>query len=230
MLFSAAVYGSAVVFAAGFFSATALMARPATQVLASADISDLWTASPTPVARGAEGLERIAALTFPKPAAAASRPASDAMSFDLQTSASADMASAGIDTNATGAIAPDAPQAGEGMALSAEHLAWCERRYRSYSPDDNSYRSYSGSRRSCLSPFMQQAASEQDVMASDQMTDGVIAVTMTDASQGAMAASDLPSDLSGDHIRRCSARYASYRAIDNTYRSYEGDRRACILD
>ncbi len=35
------------------------------------------------------------------------------------------------------------------------HMEWCASRYRSYRAEDNSYRSYSGERRSCASPYEQ---------------------------------------------------------------------------
>ncbi|TIO00549.1 MAG: BA14K family protein, partial [Mesorhizobium sp.] len=37
--------------------------------------------------------------------------------------------------------------------LPAAHLEWCAHRYRSYRPQENSYRSYSGEIRPCISPY-----------------------------------------------------------------------------
>ncbi|MFP5077879.1 BA14K family protein [Rhizobium sp. YIM 134829] len=225
---SAAIYTSAAVFAAGFFSATALMARPATQVLASADISDLWTSSPKVVEPGAQKLERVAALTFPKPTPVEETSGQDS----LLTEADAPLGSdPGIDREATGAIAPNGPDSnadyGQQPMLNPDHLAWCERRYRSYDPSDNSYRSYSGSRRSCVSPFQQQADSGPLPAASDEGGE-VMAINMSDGSEADGFVGDIgPSD---DHIRRCSARYASYRVEDNSYRAFSGERRPCQLD
>src|SRR5690606_17678490 len=39
------------------------------------------------------------------------------------------------------------------VSLSREHVAWCSKRYRSYRPETNSYRSYSGRSRECVSPY-----------------------------------------------------------------------------
>lgn len=40
-----------------------------------------------------------------------------------------------------------------GYALSAEHVGWCQNRWRSYRISDNSYQPYNGPRRICTSPF-----------------------------------------------------------------------------
>jgi BA14K-like protein len=37
---------------------------------------------------------------------------------------------------------------------SSAHVAWCERRYRSYRVYDNTYQPYHGPRRECISPYM----------------------------------------------------------------------------
>ncbi|MBY5698990.1 BA14K family protein [Rhizobium leguminosarum] len=84
--------------------------------------------------------------------------------------------------------------------LSAEHLAWCAQRYRSFDPATNSYRSYSGGTRECSSPF-QKIVAEAD--------EGV--ATKVNAQAAA----------------RCAARYRSYRPEDNTYQPWEGPRRSC---
>lgn len=39
-------------------------------------------------------------------------------------------------------------------ALPTAHFAWCQARYRSYRPGDNSFQPFEGPRRACLSPFM----------------------------------------------------------------------------
>lgn len=38
-------------------------------------------------------------------------------------------------------------------SMAPAHVEWCSARYRSYDPTSDSYRSFSGSRRSCVSPF-----------------------------------------------------------------------------
>lgn len=37
--------------------------------------------------------------------------------------------------------------------LNPKHYAWCEQRYRSYRPSDNSFQPYHGPREQCLSPY-----------------------------------------------------------------------------
>ncbi|MBS8260119.1 BA14K family protein [Roseibium polysiphoniae] len=37
--------------------------------------------------------------------------------------------------------------------FTAEHYAWCARKYRSYRTSDNSFQPYNGPRRQCVSPF-----------------------------------------------------------------------------
>lgn len=226
MWVSAAIYTSAAVFAAGFFTATVLMARPATQVLASADISDLWTTSPKVVEPGAQHLDRVAALSFPKPQPVAESASIDSLSIDVSTPTETEP---GIDRNSTGSIEPDNGASADRPALSPEHLAWCERRYRSYDPQDNSYRSYSGSRRTCQSPFLDQATAETGLSDGASETGDVMTISMS-GETGGMEPQMGGSSLSDDHIRRCSARYASYDPADNSYRAFSGDRRPCLID
>ena len=62
-----------------------------------------------------------------------------------------------VDMITTGAL-PDqksetAPEPAPDEAATMAHVQWCSERYRSYRPEDNSYRSYSGSQRGCVSPF-----------------------------------------------------------------------------
>jgi hypothetical protein len=46
-------------------------------------------------------------------------------------------------------VAPEVPAYG----LSAEHVEWCQNRWRSYRLPDNSYQPYHGPRRVCVSPY-----------------------------------------------------------------------------
>ncbi|MBX5132743.1 BA14K family protein [Rhizobium lentis] len=86
--------------------------------------------------------------------------------------------------------------------FTAEHLAWCAQRYRSFDPATNSYRSYSGRTRECSSPF------QQDIAESHEGGGPKV---------NAQAAA------------RCAARYRSYRPEDNTYQPWEGPRRSCDM-
>lgn len=94
-------------------------------------------------------------------------------------------------------------------ALSSSHMNWCTERYRSYEPANNTYRAFSGEKRTCVSPYLaQQPATE------------------VKADQAEPPAQD------GSTINRaaeawCASRYQSYRADDNTYQPYDGPRQRC---
>ncbi|MBA1346194.1 BA14K family protein [Rhizobium sp. WYCCWR 11146] len=86
--------------------------------------------------------------------------------------------------------------------FSVEHLAWCADRYRSFDPATNSYRSYSGGTRECISPFQRIVAG---------------------ADEG------VGTKVNAQAAARCAARYRSYRPQDNTYQPWEGPRRSCDM-
>lgn len=99
--------------------------------------------------------------------------------------------------------------------LPAAHVSWCADRYRSYTPNDNSYMSYSGQQRPCLSPYMNTAA--------DQAAQQPAEVSYVQGGAGPLVAT---SDLSDDHVQSCFSRYRSYRPEDNSYQPYScGPRR-----
>lgn len=113
------------------------------------------------------------------------------------------IAAAGTDDMTTSAL-PAAPS-----SLSREHIAWCERRYRSYRPETDSYTTYSGESRPCRSPYP----------AGDEA--GAIEVSTLSG-----PATERQASL--DHVAACFARYRSYRPQDNTYQPYGGGpRRQC---
>ncbi|KQS76634.1 hypothetical protein ASG25_15210 [Rhizobium sp. Leaf384] len=189
-------------FIAGFLSASALMAKPATEALANINAPDLWTSEPKRVEAADRGFDR-----------APSAPPVDLASSETlavaQPVVAADNASAEIDQTQPGTPVADTQSAmAENQAVSnPERQAWCASRYRSYSADDNSYSAYSGERKACVSPYM-------DVASTDDI--------------GRMSPS---SDLqTSDHVRKCQERYSSYRISDNTYQPYGGPRRACVMN
>ncbi len=96
--------------------------------------------------------------------------------------------------------------------MQTGHGEWCSHRYRSYRPEDNTYTSYSGARRECISPY---SGSSEEV-------GGYLEASVT----GGIAESG--SEISSDHIESCFARYRSYRPEDNSYQPYSGGpRRQC---
>nr|WP_245446143.1 BA14K family protein [Mesorhizobium kowhaii] len=98
--------------------------------------------------------------------------------------------------------------------LPAAHIDWCWERYRSYRPEDNSYLSYSGQRRSCISPYLDLGAAN--------LRPTTASVSYVDSS------ADTDTGYSTDHQEYCFSRYRSYRAEDNTYQPFSGGpRRPC---
>ena len=96
--------------------------------------------------------------------------------------------------------------------LGSAHLAWCSDRYRSYRPETNSYMSYSGETRECVSPYEGNRSEE-----------GVAIEASANA-----ASYTSSGGLSQEHIDSCFARYRSYTPEDNTYQPYTGGpRRQC---
>lgn len=189
-------------FVAGFLSASALMAKPATETLGNINVADLWSSEPKRVNRANPELERAPA------APPVDLVSSDSLAVSEPSIATAN-ASAEIDRTEPGdpVEETDRAMAQDPVVGNPEHQAWCERRYRSYRADDNSYSAFSGERKACISPYM-------DVASTDDI--------------GRMSPSaDLMTD---DHMRKCQARYSSYRASDNTYQPYGGPRRACMID
>jgi hypothetical protein len=89
---------------------------------------------------------------------------------------------------------------------SRDHVDWCAAKYHSFNPETNSYRSFSGDIRTCVSPF-DGAAEAAAPMPQDQ---------------GQTTEAVAPSIASW-----CATRYQSYRAEDNTYQPYDGPRRTC---
>lgn len=85
--------------------------------------------------------------------------------------------------------------------ISEEHLTWCSSRYRSFDPATNSYRSYSGELKTCSSPYDQ------------------VAMQPNEPNQ--------PAEIEAEAAAWCASRYRSYRQQDNTYRTYDGERRVC---
>ncbi|MBZ9821613.1 BA14K family protein [Mesorhizobium sp. CA4] len=156
------------VFASGLAFATWLLAaKPARQATPTIGVSELWTKDAQPVDPEKQNLERIPA----QQAAVASAKAGEPAKADngMQTAAvvapappTAPRLQPLPDVSGQGQPTPDAgaaqqPTAADQQAqqqqLPVAHLQWCAARYRSYRPAENSYRSYSGELRPCISPY-----------------------------------------------------------------------------
>jgi len=161
--------------------ASVVMADSRAHSFANISGPDLWTSAPVKVDRTAQDYERLPPV--------------------LSTYA----ANPPKITVASQAPVAAASPVQAGPALSPEHLSWCAGQYRSFNPETNSYRAFSGESRACVSPFD---------------TTGSAVATSENVQPGPAAAA--PAIASW-----CAARYQSYRAEDNTYQPYDGPRRVC---
>jgi hypothetical protein len=112
------------------------------------DAAATWPSQPVSVG-APTGIERLPA-----------RPASPMAPQSPQVASAGDDEGAGADMMTTATVGPEAPrqaaQAAQMAELGAGHLEWCGSRYRSYRPGDNSYQPYSGGRRPCVSPYLEE--------------------------------------------------------------------------
>lgn len=207
------------VFASGLAFATwLLVAKPVHQATPGIGVAELWTRDAQPVNKAAQTLERIPVEQADVPEAKA-----EAGVAPRETPAA-------TDAIATSAIQPSTGEVQASAELPAAHVDWCASRYRSYRPDDNSYMSYSGQQRPCISPYLDVAAAGR----ASQPLDAVNYVEADDASMDGYASTDERAideggaQLSPDHVDYCFSRYRSYRPEDNTYQPYSGGpRRQC---
>ncbi|WP_027165682.1 BA14K family protein [Mesorhizobium sp. WSM3224] len=255
------------VFASGLAFATWLLAaKPVRQATPAIGVSELWTKDAQPVDPKKLELERIPA----RQATGAPAKADETAKADTgtQTTALATPPTAPPrqlrplpDVSQPGQPAPDAnaaqpsqqaPVQQQQAQLPAAHLEWCANRYRSYRPEENSYRSYSGELRPCVSPYFDpggaastdtrpneqadqsEATDDQAEMEGYAMTPDGYATTYGGLPEEVSPDEQAPRDrllgrqFSGDHVDYCFSRYQSYNPQDNTYQPYDGGpRRQC---
>jgi len=151
----------------------------------------------------------------------------DSKGSGLVASAAASEGPQDVDEMQTSSVSPDesVDHSGPDPKLVAKHVAWCDRKYRSYRRSTNSYTPYSGGQRECVSPFTEQIKAQSEgpqiIAAADTSS-----ITTAQLSQGVPV--QRSSKLTGEHIRSCFERYRSYRVQDNTYQPYGGGpRRQC---
>lgn len=215
------------VFASGLaFAAWLLAAKPVGVVTPSAGVAELWTRNAGPVGAASQALERLPARPVPmdpEPSNAAKPEIGPEVTASIEPSA-------GDGQGEVLAAGEDSVQAAE---LPAAHVEWCASRYRSYRPDDNSYRSYGGEQRPCISPYIDAGATEQGyVKVRDTSMDAAAmdgyATTYQGWSGKDVSAEGASSGPSADHVDYCFSRYRSYRPEDNSYQPYDGGpRRQC---
>lgn len=190
----ACLFGASILFCSGFLSAFALVSKPAPQHLSNLQSPDLWPADVRRVRAAGQGGKPAMAVT------------TEAARTE-ETGATPPRLSVTIEAEPIPAT--EARDSGS-IAGSSAHESWCKSRYRSYRSSDNTYTSYGGSRKDCISP----------------MADLVVEASL-DGGEPQGLAEAVSDDDSG--VARCRARYASYRASDNTYQPFSGPRRLCTL-
>ena len=245
-----AVFGSGLAFAVWL-----LVSKPAHQVAPARGVAELWTRDARPVDATAQSYERLPddpgakAATAPPPQAV-TPPATEtprtATADAQQLPGNATIGGQVPDPGATAALPPGAPQ-GQ-AALPAAHVAWCANRYRSYRPQDNSYRAYSGEMRPCVSPYLDPGRSTSGGTIGSETARGGVVPEMAPGETAPdeigpgnypdEQAMDGPPDdgpgwgdapvVSADHVDYCFNRYRSYRPEDNSYQPFDGGpRRQC---
>lgn len=208
-LLAASALAAGMVIGGVVLASTALAPEDNPHRFTGLDIKDLWTLKPPRIDRSAQNLERLppgyaSHVVMNQPTAQPALEATESLQPDIGSEVGE------IDILVTAAIDEtlSAPASG---TLSAEHIAWCEARYRSYDPTDNSYRSFSGSIRPCNSPYQ-----------IDQMAEMADDAEVMNAS--ATTTSDSPHVME-ENVMACMQRYRSYRMSDNTYQPYGGGPR-----
>lgn len=253
------------VFASGLAFATWLLAaKPVRQATPAIGVSELWTKDAQPVDQQKQNLQRIPArqvATAPAKAGELAKTDSGAQTTALATPApqaapqQPQPAIAQPNQRTAELGAPQSPATAD-QQLPVAHLQWCATRYRSYRPVENSYRSYSGELRPCISPYYdpgadrtastdqsgQAGANDQQGATTDDQaemegyapTGGGYATTYggppEEISPEAEAAREQApgQSVSGDHVDYCFSRYRSYDPQDNTYQPFDGGpRRQC---
>ena len=160
------------VFASGLAFATWLLAaKPVRQATPAIGVSELWTKDAQPVDQQKQNLERIPARQVAAAPVKAGEPAKSETANKGDGTQAAALAAPQAESLPP-AAQPGQPAAEPDMArqpatsqqpatadpqaeqqLPVAHLQWCATRYRSYRRTENSYRSYSGELRPCISPY-----------------------------------------------------------------------------
>lgn len=174
----------------------------------AASVADLWTREPQRVDKASLTLERVPAAqpAAPDAAARARMPATEPRMV---------------------AQAEALPAVETQPALPAEHVSWCADRYRSYNADDNSYRSYGGQQRPCVSPYLA-ANDNADNSRADTVVQSATEVGYVETAAIETDNMETATNLSAGHVEYCLGRYRSYRVEDNSYQPFSGGpRRQC---
>ncbi|MEO3384946.1 BA14K family protein [Mesorhizobium sp. CAU 1741] len=217
-----------VLFGGGVAVATGvIMVDDAPQARAANDVAQVWTGKPRPVDVDAQAFERVGPPVVTMAEEVDGAPADDGSSNEALM-ASADP---GVDTMTTAAYQPaeEAQMAVDEalIELHTAHVEWCSSHYRSYDPDSDSYRPYSGGFRACESPYSEEMAAWDAPeyatpvdSAYSQVEDASVQTASFGGQQG-----DSRFGMTPEHVRSCFDRYRSYRVEDNSYQPYGGGPR-----
>jgi hypothetical protein len=185
--------------------ATAVLTeQPASQSGIAQSVAGLWTDQPRKVNPAQQNFERLPAREVA------------VSTIRVAASSAADAANAAVDATVTASV-----RSLPNLSAAAHHR-WCVERYRSYREENDSYISYSGRRRRCVSPY------------SNNLRSGTAFASLSATAE--VAAEPALQNMSHDgegvgwsrHVRNCFSRYRSYRVEDNTYQPYDGGtRRQC---
>jgi hypothetical protein len=216
------------VFASGLAFATWLLAaKPVRQATPAIGVSELWTKDARPVDQQKQNLERIPARQAAAAPAKIGEPApteSAKPESGTQTTAlggatappAAPPLQLSPDVSGQGQPAADVGVAQQpatvdqqaGPQLPVAHLQWCATRYRSYRPAENSYRSYSGELRPCISPYYDPGGDR---------------TASTDAGQNDQAAAnDRPGAMADDRVGDDQAEMEGYAPSGDGYATTYG--------
>ncbi len=161
-----------------------VVAQPEGEKRLKMDSDTLWTSVPVRVDGKHQSLERLAPIF-----------STYVTERRLQSRDFRELAASPTVQNLSGLFAVElSPE------RTAEHARWCTSHYRSYEPSSDTYRSFSGERRTCMSPFTGLPKAD----AADRQT--------------------LSSATSW-----CASHYKSYRSEDNTFQPYDGPRQICSV-
>ncbi|SMD08729.1 BA14K family protein [Rhizobium sp. RU36D] len=249
ILIAASVLASALVlFVSGMVAATMIYTSGVQpHQFAGLDAADLWTDTPVAVDKNKQTFERVGQETTAaeQPAAQPAEQTTVQNAVTEVTGQTPDAVPAVDSASSSARVPAEAMPEDTAPVLNEEHIAWCQNRYRSYNPADNSYRPYSGGLRSCVSPYLDQAGIDTAVASEEepypeqeaQLTTIADHANRRDAAEYELLPEVQTISTRGgavddyavwEHQERCSAMYRSYRPEDNSYQPYYGGpRRQC---
>ncbi len=212
-----------------------LSAKPAGEPRLDMNQSEVWTEHPRAVNTAAQQFERLPARAAETDLSSSVTATANEAEKELPSEPKVTSIGNGVeeklpseplDTTVTASIQP---MPSEELPMSSTyptaHVEWCASRYRSYRPHDNSYTSFSGGQRSCISPYMD-AARRLSEDASPPPHDSYAEDIDYPPMQIELSADANESiNLTQEHISYCFSRYRSYRPEDNSYQPYSGGPR-----